>query len=146
MPQVHLARADTDLVRCFPVIKQLRPHLTESGFVEQAKRQGAQGGYQIAVVEAAGVVTSVAGFRLSEGLVDGKFLYIDDLVTDEAQRSRGYGDHLFDWLVNHAREQGCAVLGLESGVQRFDAHRFYLRKRMRISSYHFALPLRDAKS
>jgi hypothetical protein len=27
------------------------------------------------------------------------------------------------------------------GVQRFDAHRFYLKKRMIISSYHFSLEL-----
>ncbi|MGZ5001726.1 MAG: GNAT family N-acetyltransferase, partial [Chthoniobacterales bacterium] len=30
---------------------------------------------------------------------------------------------------------------LDSGVQRFDAHRFYLMKRMKISSHHFSLEL-----
>ncbi|MGZ5023946.1 MAG: GNAT family N-acetyltransferase, partial [Chthoniobacterales bacterium] len=32
-------------------------------------------------------------------------------------------------------------LTLDSGVQRFDAHRFYLMKRMKISSHHFVLDL-----
>jgi hypothetical protein len=33
------------------------------------------------------------------------------------------------------------VLDLDSGVTRFDAHRFYLRERMHIQSHHFALAL-----
>jgi hypothetical protein len=48
---------------------------------------------------------------------------------------------LFDWLVAQAREHGCARLELDSGVQRFRAHRFYLMKRMEISSHHFMLKL-----
>jgi hypothetical protein len=43
--------------------------------------------------------------------------------------------------VAEARATGCAKLELDSGVQRFDAHRFYLRKRMIISSHHFSLEL-----
>ena len=70
-----------------------------------------------------------------------EFMYVDDLVTDAEARSRGYGDALFDWLVNYARTQGCTRLDLDSGVQRFAAHRFYFRKRMHISFYHFALEL-----
>jgi hypothetical protein len=34
---------------------------------------------------------------------------------------------------------------LDSGVQRFGAHRFYLRRRMDITSHHFALDLRQSK-
>jgi hypothetical protein len=48
---------------------------------------------------------------------------------------------LFDWLVGEARAAGCQSLELDSGVQRFDAHRFYLRNRMAISSHHFRLAL-----
>jgi hypothetical protein len=33
-------------------------------------------------------------------------------------------------------------LHLDSGVRRFDAHRFYLNKRMNISSHHFSMVLR----
>jgi hypothetical protein len=34
---------------------------------------------------------------------------------------------------------------LDSGVQRFGAHRFYLRRRMNITSHHFAIDLREAE-
>lgn len=98
-------------------------------------------GYQITFVEAEGTVKSVAGWRIQNMLAHGKFLYVDDLVTDEHSRSQGYGDQLFDWLVEYAKAEGCERFHLDSGVQRFAAHRFYLRKRMEIVSHHFAMKL-----
>jgi GNAT superfamily N-acetyltransferase len=76
-----------------------------------------------------------------ESLYAGRFCYVDDLVTDAAGRSLGYGGALFDWLVAESRAAGCGRLELDSGVQRFAAHRFYLAKRMIISSHHFSLEL-----
>lgn len=122
-------------------MSQLRPHLRESEFVGRIRRQTKENGYALAFLEDAGAVRSVAGFRLTESLFYGRFLYVDDLVTDEASRSRGYGEKLFDWLVGRARKQKCQAVVLDSGVQRFGAHRFYLRKRMNIVCHHFALKL-----
>ena len=82
-----------------------------------------------------------AGFRVLEYLWCGKTMYIDDLITTSSGRSQGYGHELFEWLKARAREAGCGELHLDSGVQRFDAHRFYLRERMHIVAHHFALKL-----
>ena len=49
-----------------------------------------------------------------------------------------------DWIVAHARERGCTEIDLDSGVQRFDAHRFYLGRGMKISSHHFSMGLKQA--
>jgi hypothetical protein len=35
------------------------------------------------------------------------------------------------------------MFSLDSGTHRRDAHRFYFRERMHISSYHFALKLAE---
>jgi hypothetical protein len=48
---------------------------------------------------------------------------------------------MLDWLIERARGEGCQSFELDSGVQRFDAHRFYLSNRMIISSHHFRLKL-----
>lgn len=108
----------------------------------RVKRQGQQSGYRLVYLEDAGEVRSVAGFRISECLAWGKFLYVDDLVSAEDSRSQGYGGVLLSWLVEHARSQSCDELHLDSGVQRFGAHRFYLQKGMDITSHHFAMKLR----
>ena len=52
---------------------------------------------------------------------------------------------LFDWLVAEAANHGCGQLRLLSGVQRTDAHRFYLHKGMIIEAHCFSMNV-QAKS
>ena len=140
MSSISPAQSDADIQRCFPVMVQLRSHLVAVEFVARVRRQQ-RAGYELAFVEHDGAVKAVAGFRLMENLPWGKFLYVDDLVTDEAVRSHGHGQKIFAWLIERARAAGCAEFHLDSGVQRFGAHRFYLGQRMDISAHHFALKL-----
>ena len=83
----------------------------------------------------------MAGFCIRESLAWDKHLYLADLVTDEPDRSGGYGQQLFNWLVNFEKENGCKQFYLDSGVQRFGAHRFYLKNRMIIAAHHFSFDL-----
>lgn len=137
---IQLAESDAQILSCFSTLLQLRPHLRQETFLEQVHRQQ-QNGYQLAFIEVDHRVAAVAGFCISECLAWGQFLYVYDLVVDEAVRSQAYGQRLFEWLIDHAKSHNCDQLNLDSGVQRFDAHRFYFRQRMSISSYHFSLLL-----
>lgn len=139
--EVRIARTDEEILACLPVMSQLRPHLTDAAaFLAQVRRQAAQQ-FELAYVEENGRVVAVAGFRLAECLFSGRFLYVDDLITEATRRSAGHGQRLFDWLVQHAAANRCTSLRLDSGVQRFAAHRFYLRNRMSIVCHHFDLPI-----
>ena len=140
MARIAIAKTAAEVKRCFPVMAQLRPHLKQSEFAARIRRQQKQG-YQLVFLKETGEIQSVAGFRIVEFLVYGKFLYVDDLVTREESRSRKFGGKLFDWLVARAREHHCAELHLDAGVQRFGAHRFYLRKGMNITAHHFGMKL-----
>ena len=144
--RIAIARTPKQIWRCHAVMRQLRPQFkTAQGFVGQVRRQQRQG-YMLAFVETDRIVQAVAGYRYLESLFSGKFMYVDDLVTNEAARSQGFGGQLFDWLVRQAAGRGCVQLELDSGVQRFDAHRFYFRKRMKIASYHFFLKTKNLDS
>jgi len=137
---IHSAESDADIERCYAVMTELRSHVPRAGFVAQVRRQ-MQAGYRLVFLEDNGNVVATAGFRLGETLFHGRFMYVDDLVTTAAQRSRGHGRKLFQWLVQYARDHDCTHLDLDSGVQRFEAHRFYLREGMQIRSHHFSLEL-----
>ena len=141
---LRFAQTDADIQSAFPVMVQLRPHLIEAKFVERI-RHLEQAGYKLLLLEDGSEDTSkvraVAGFCIRESLAWDKPLYLDDLVTDEPDRSGGYGQQLFDWLVDFAKENGCKQFHLDSGVQRFGAHRFYLKNRMIIASHHFSFDL-----
>ncbi len=145
---IQLAESDAQILGCFSTLVQLRPHLESGDFVDRVRRQ-MQTGYCLAFIagekETSLSETSraiaVAGFRVSECLASGKFLYVDDLVVDEQGRSQGYGQQLLHWLIDYAKQQGCAEFHLDSGVQRFDAHRFYFQQRLSITCHHFARSL-----
>jgi GNAT superfamily N-acetyltransferase len=141
MGNVFLAESDRDVRRCHPVMAQLRPHVDLASFVARVERQRAAYGYRLVALEVDDRIVAVAGFRISECLAWGRYLYVDDLVTDRASRSRGHGRTLLDWLAAYARNDGCDELHLDSGVQRFAAHRFYLLRGMDITSHHFRLAL-----
>jgi predicted GNAT superfamily acetyltransferase len=138
--EISLATSDAEIAACFPVMRELRTQLVESEFVARVRRQQA-GGYQLAQLRGAAGPVAVAGFRLSEALAWGRFLYVDDLATLASERSRGHGARLIAWLTDYARRHGCAQLHLDSGVQRYAAHRFYLREGMSITGHHFELDL-----
>jgi GNAT superfamily N-acetyltransferase len=121
-------------------MRHLRTALVAEEFVARVQAQQAQG-YQLAWLEHEGAVVSIAGFRIIEMLSSGRTLYVDDLVTDPAHRSHGHGKAMLDWLQGYARQAGCATFSLDSGTQRQDAHAFYFRERMRITSFHFAKKL-----
>jgi GNAT superfamily N-acetyltransferase len=140
MSTIALARTDREIQRCFSVMAELRPHLDESEFVARVRTQQREG-FELAFLSEKKQVKAVAGFRVGNNLAWGNFLYVDDLVTAENFRSQGHGQKLFDWLVRQARSRGCDEFHLDSGVQRFGAHRFYLARRMDIIAHHFALKL-----
>ena len=137
---IALATTNAAIMRCFPVMSQLRPHLMEADFVARVKRQQ-RAGYHLAYLSDKKGVHAVAGFRFLESLSAGKFMYVDDLVTAEKVRSQGHGQKLFKWLLAEARRRRCEQLQLDSGVHRFGAHRFYLSSRMDIVAHHFSLKL-----
>lgn len=140
MNTIRIAQSDEEIARCFPVMRQLRPRLADDEFINTVRRQQ-RGGYHLVYLENDGRICCVAGMRVLDNLAGGRILYVDDLVTDADARSQGHGKTLFAWLVERAKEERCRSLELDSGVQRFDAHRFYLENRMFISSHHFRLEL-----
>jgi len=139
--KIAVATSAAEIGRCHAVMRELRPHQADlQKFVQQVQRQQ-KDGFRLAFLEVELEVRAVAGYRILELLFSGRTLYVDDLVTQEGDRSRGFGGQLFDWLVDEARRERCAAFTLDSNVQRFDAHRFYLLKRMKIAAHHFTLQL-----
>jgi GNAT superfamily N-acetyltransferase len=140
MRTIQIATTPAEIDRCFPVMSQLRPKLIAKEFVGRVQAQQAEG-YQLASLEHEGTVVSVAGFRVQNMLSSGKTFYVDDLVTDANARSKGHGEAMIQWLIALAREANCNSFDLDSGTHRQEAHAFYLRQRLRITSFHFHLPL-----
>jgi GNAT superfamily N-acetyltransferase len=147
MPHEIRELTPPDTGRAFEAMRALRTRLaSEAEFARRVDEVQRPQGYRLVASFEPGdeQARAVAGFRLIESLAWGRGLYVDDLSTGPEGRRRGHAGGLMRWLFEEAERLGCDELHLDSGVipERQDAHRLYFNNRMRITSYHFARPLR----
>lgn len=121
-------------------MRQLRPHLTATGFVRLVNEVQRPQGYRLVASwdGEAGRVAAAIGFREMSSLAYGRHVLVDDLSTMPALRGRGHATRLLAWIEREAKRLGCAQIHLDSGTYRHDAHRLYLRSGFTIPSFHFA--------
>jgi GNAT superfamily N-acetyltransferase len=138
--QIEVANTDGKILKCFDVLKELRPALTTDTYVSTIKGFISRG-YHLIFIEEGGRAVAASGYRFTEHLHWGKTIYIDDLSTLPVARNKGYAKALLDFIVSEAKKNNCAQVHLDSGTnpQRYDAHRLYLRYGFNITSHHFAL-------
>ena len=133
--------SDQDYQACFPVVRQLRPHLTDvATFAAQARRQSRQG-YRMLAAWDHDTVKGLAGYRLQENLLYGRFLYVDDLVADSDTRNQGIGGLLITTLRDAARQESCAHFVLDTALGNALGQRFYFHQGLLARGMHFCQPL-----
>ena len=123
------------LARAEPVHRQLRPQLPDN--YEAAMRHVLAAGVGMVLAVEREAVAGVAVFRWYDNTSEGRKFYVDDLIVDQARRSRGLGRTIMAYLDDEARRLGCRALVLDSGTQRTRAHGFYFRENFVITSFNF---------
>ena len=138
---IQFATTDEQLLKCRKTILELRPHISTDEYLDKAKLLLSEGAKMIFVDEG-NDAPAVAAFRINYYFYRGKNLYIDDLGTLAEQRGKGYEGALLDFIIAHAKENGCENVHLDSGYQkeRYDAHR--LNKGFNLASHHFVHDLK----
>lgn len=117
-----------EIMKAFPVMKQLRTHLDEGMFLDLVLEAKAKDRYRIFALMDEGEVVAVTGFKPMITLYYGRFVWVCDLVTDTKKRSKGYGEKLLTYIHEWAKNNNYGSVALSSGLQRTDAHRFYENK------------------
>jgi hypothetical protein len=119
--------------------RELRPIL-EPDYVAQIERMFTQGAHLVQLVDQ-GEPRALAVWRVFDTTYCGRRLEVEDLLTADAVRSRGYGKTLIGWLEARARAEGCPTITLHSATHRARAHRFYFREGFHILAFHFSKQL-----
>lgn len=130
--------SDKEIFNCWPVIKELNPHVLEKEFVPRIQEQRKEG-YRLMFIQDkhSELVVAIMGFRVQNSLWSGKTLYIDDLCTLSTARRNGYASQLLDWVEGYATEENCESISLDSVYTRHPAHRLYLNNKFYLESHHF---------
>lgn len=139
--RLRVAQSEQDYLACFEVMQELRPHLTDvATFAAQVRRQSSQG-YCLLAAWQDEQIKGLAGYRIPENLLYGRFLYIDDLVVASDSRGLGVGGRLINALHEEARQQGCRHFVLDTGLGNALGQRFYFRQGLLAKGMHFSQSL-----
>jgi ribosomal protein S18 acetylase RimI-like enzyme len=131
------AETAAELAACFPIMRELRPHLASAdAFVQQVLRQRAAGYRLLAAWQDAEPV-GLAGYRTQENLIRGRFCYVDDLVVQQDARRSGLGARLLDGVATEMRAAGLDCLVLDTAIDNLLGQRFYFRYGMLPTGLHF---------
>lgn len=138
--EIKTAQTQEDFLKCLEVMQALRPHLTAESFIDLVNKMKEES-YTLIYIEDGDKAVSACGFRYLTTLFEGRYIYIDDLSTLPEARGKGHAGALFDYVVEKAKSEGLQAVHLDSGHHRYDAHRLYLNKKMKIVYHHFRLEL-----
>jgi ribosomal protein S18 acetylase RimI-like enzyme len=142
--ELRHAESAEDIRACYAVMAELRPHLEGADdFAARVERMRAQQ-YRLLAVWQGGAVVALAGYRLQENTVYGRFLYVDDLVAGAASRGQGFGARLLAALSDEAAQAGCVRLVLDTGLSNALAQRFYFREGLLTGAIRFHKVLNGA--
>jgi GNAT superfamily N-acetyltransferase len=146
MSDIDLRHAETDaeIAACFPVMALLRPHLGGADELVTRVARQREAGYRILAAWRDGAPIALAGYRTEENLIHGRFIYVDDLVTAENERSCGLGARLLDAVAALGQSLGCDRLVLDTALDNVRAHRFYYREGLLARALRFSRPISPA--
>ena len=88
--EVKLADSNSNIQGIAAVLQQLRTQFPVA-YIKTQIREQMEDGYNIAYIEENGEIVCVGGFVIGQKLAWGKYLYIDDLITNENARSKSAG-------------------------------------------------------
>jgi ribosomal protein S18 acetylase RimI-like enzyme len=132
------AETDREVAACFRVMALLRPHLsTAEELVTRIARQRAAG-YRILAAWRDDLPLALAGYRVEENVIHGRFIYVDDLVTAESERGSGLGARLLAAVAAEGQREGCTRLVLDTALDNVLAHRFYYRQGLLARALRFS--------
>lgn len=131
---------DEEIKYCYEIMHQIREDLSKNDFLLAISEQ-IKNGYQVVYVIENNQIICVAGFTISHKLALGKYLYIEDFVTDKSVEFFEARKALFDFIKIYAKQQKCTSIHLDSLIQREEAHKFYLSQNMNIDSHHFSIKI-----
>jgi GNAT superfamily N-acetyltransferase len=136
------AETDAEIAACFPTMHELRPHLADAAeLVERVRRQRSEAGYRLLAAWRGEAAIGLAGYRVQEMLVAGRFIYVDDLVVLNAERRGQLGARLLDTVSDEGKRLDCPRLVLDTAIDNSLGQRFYFRYGMLARALRFSKPL-----
>lgn len=139
---IHFAKTEEQLLKCFPAVKELAADFQEADYLKTLKIMMDEG-TKIVMLEAEDKVPSIACFRIGQYLFQGKHLHLDFILTKNEFKKQGYTKAIVNWIKDYAIQNDCDTMSVDSFFKNRDAQRLYLSVGFYISAMHFWMDLKE---
>ena len=129
-----LKRADIESIVPFvQIVNTKTPVETISGRLEEMFSQN----YKCLGIYSENQLVGICGLWFLTRHYCGKTMEPDHVVIHPDYQGRGFGNKLFEWLFDYARQNGFEATELNSYVNNTGSHKFYYNLGYVIKGYHF---------
>jgi len=133
-------KSTRDLTMAYPLMKELRTHLSRESFFQLYKSLSEESRYSLVGIFEDSQIVGLGGYRYTTDFIRGEHLYVDDLIIKGGVRSKGLGTKLINHLIDEANQRGIHLIRLSTHKDNTRAINFYKERGFVHTSLSFELP------
>ena len=121
----------SDINATYSVLKQLRDQVPYEGYAKNVlMMQNDAKKYRLISATYNNSCVGLIGFSydIYRLFIQGKTIYIEDLVVDKNYRKQGIAKKLISYVEDIARNNSCKALIVDTALHREEAKRFYVQQ------------------
>ena len=126
-----------DFVQVLPYLKKLYSQPPDDEILQKRLLEMFDQNYECFGIFESGKLIGVFGLWFMTRHYAGRSCEADHIYIEEEFQGKGIGQNLFDFIHEYASSKGCETIELNSYVENFRSHRFYMNRGYVIRGYHF---------
>jgi hypothetical protein len=128
---------NNDLDKIIPFVMELGDYQIDEALLRARFQEMLTQNYECFGVFLKDEIIGVFGLWFMTRHYAGKSCEPDHVYIKTEYQNRGFGKEIFEFIFNYSREKGCETSELNSYVQNFRSHKFYMNHGYIIKGYHF---------
>jgi len=126
-----------DLDKIIPFVMELGEYQTDEALLRTRFKEMLTQNYECFGVFLKDEIIGVFGLWFMTRHYAGKSCEPDHVYINPEYQNRGFGKEIFEFIFSYCKEKGCETSELNSYVQNFRSHKFYMNHGYVIKGYHF---------
>lgn len=120
-----------------PLIQKLSDNKTSEAVLKQRFAEMVTQNYECAVLYDGEKLIGVAGMWFCTRHYSGRSVELDHVFIEDGYRRKGLGKQFMKCIYDYVGQKGCQAVELNTYVQNYPSHKFYMNEGFEILGYHF---------
>ena len=137
MPISFKIIAPTQINTIIPLVQKLTNHKVSDAILKQRFAEMVTQNYECAGIYDGDKLIGISGLWFCTRHYAGKTVELDHIFIEESYRNKGLGKKFMKCIYDYVTQKGCQTAELNTYVQNYPSHKFYMNEDFEILGYHF---------